>query len=319
MMKYSVTYAHKVVDFCLQKMDPHHIGITAGGNLIKYPGELLTRTANLTTFKLTWNSVLSTKDAQYMYLDIKNFYLSAPLDRYKYMKMPLALFPEWIQMQYDTDKLALNGFVYLEMSHVVRGLPQASILANKFLEKHLLPHGYFECPNTPGLWKHAIRPISFTLVVDNFGVKYVGKERVNHLIKCIKTKYELTKDWAGDLYCGVKLNWDHTACTLDISMPGYITNMLYKNKHCVPPKPQHCPYYPAPKQYGKQVQAPLPVDISPKLLPDDIKQIQHIVGSLLYYAWAVDIAVLMALSSIAIEQTKGTTHTIDKANSSLTI
>jgi hypothetical protein len=42
--------------------DPNCIQITAGGNLIKYPGKLLTRTANLTTSKLMWNSVLSTKD-----------------------------------------------------------------------------------------------------------------------------------------------------------------------------------------------------------------------------------------------------------------
>ncbi len=76
----TVTYTHVVVDFCPLKMDPHHIQITAGGNLIKYPGKLLTRTANRTTSKLMWNSVLSTKDAKYMCLDIKNFYLSAPLD-----------------------------------------------------------------------------------------------------------------------------------------------------------------------------------------------------------------------------------------------
>ncbi len=90
----TVTYVRVVIDFCPQKEDPHCIQITAGGNLIKYPGELLTRTADLTTSKLMWNSVLSTKDAKYMCLDIKNIYLSAPLDRYEYMKIPLALFPE---------------------------------------------------------------------------------------------------------------------------------------------------------------------------------------------------------------------------------
>jgi hypothetical protein len=76
----TITYARIVVDFRPQKMDPHHNRITAGGNLIKYLGKLLTRTANLTTSKLMWNSVLSTKDAWYMCLDIKNFYLSAPLN-----------------------------------------------------------------------------------------------------------------------------------------------------------------------------------------------------------------------------------------------
>jgi hypothetical protein len=91
--KQTVTYACVVVDYRPQKTDPHCIRITAGGNLINYLGKLSTRTADLTTSKLMWNSVISTAGAQYMCLDIKNFYLSAPLDRYKYMKMPLNLFP----------------------------------------------------------------------------------------------------------------------------------------------------------------------------------------------------------------------------------
>ncbi len=51
-------------------------------------------------------------------------------------------------------------------------------------------------------------PISFTLVVDGFGVKYTNKNDVNHLNKCLKTDYKLTKDWDGNLYCGIKLKWD---------------------------------------------------------------------------------------------------------------
>jgi hypothetical protein len=86
-----------------------------------------------------------------------------------------------------------------------------------------------------------------------------------------------------------------------------------KYKHRMPVKPQHCPYAPAPKQYGAKAQAPLPIDISQKLSPDEIKEIQRVIGSILYYACAVDITVLMALSSIAIEQSKGTTNTMAKA------
>jgi hypothetical protein len=66
----TVTYARVIVDFRPQKVGPHRIRITARGNLITYPGELSTRTANLSTSKLMWNSVLSTKGAQYMCLDI---------------------------------------------------------------------------------------------------------------------------------------------------------------------------------------------------------------------------------------------------------
>ncbi len=117
-----------------------------------------------------------------MCLDIENFYLSAPLNQYKYMKMPLDLFPNWTAKQYDLKQHALNSYIYLEMQQTVWGLPQAGIPANKILRQRLLPHGYYECNNTPGLWKHTTRPFSFTLLVDNFGVKYVGKEHVDHLI-----------------------------------------------------------------------------------------------------------------------------------------
>jgi hypothetical protein len=186
-----------------------------------------------------WNSILSTPGAKYMCLDIKNFYLTAPLDRYKYMKMPIALFPEWIVEQYNLNKYVYNSFIYLEMQRAVWGLLQAGILADKLLRQRLLPHGYFECANMPGLWKQKTRPIAFPLVVDDFGVKYVGKEHVDHLIAAIKEKYELVEDWSGDLYCGIKLAWDYNAQTLDISMPGYICKMLLKYKHQMPMRPQH--------------------------------------------------------------------------------
>jgi hypothetical protein len=96
-------------------------------------------------------------------------------------------------------------------------------------------------------------------------------------------------------------------------MPGYIKQLFLKYKHCMRDKPQHCPYAPAPKQYGAKAQAPLPVDISPKLSPREIKEIQHVISSILYYARAVDITVLMALSSIAIKQSKGMKNTMEKA------
>jgi hypothetical protein len=80
------------------------------------------------------------------------------------------------------------------MQRAVWGLPQAGILANNLLQKRLAPHGYYECKQTPGLWKHTSWPISFTLVVDNFGVKYTNKNDIDHLIASLKTDYELTKD-----------------------------------------------------------------------------------------------------------------------------
>jgi hypothetical protein len=109
------------------------------------------------------------------------------------MKIPLTIFPAWIVEQYDLNKHALHGLVHLEMSRAVWRLPQAGILANKCLRWKLAPFGYHESTNTPGLWYHKSRPITFNLVVDDFGVKYVSKEDVNHLITSIKMGYTFTK------------------------------------------------------------------------------------------------------------------------------
>ena len=64
------TYARVVVDYCPQKEDPNRIQIAIGGNLITYKGDTSTRTADLATSKQLWNSVLSTKGARYMCLDL---------------------------------------------------------------------------------------------------------------------------------------------------------------------------------------------------------------------------------------------------------
>ena len=49
------------------------------------------------------------------------------------------------------------------------------------------------------MWKHNIRPIKFTLVVDDFGVKYSEKEHNIHLKVALKKIYKLTIDWEGKL------------------------------------------------------------------------------------------------------------------------
>ena len=81
------TYARIVLGHRQQKADPNRIRITAGGNLIKYDDELSVRTADITTAKLHWNSVISTKNARYMCLDLSLFYLTTNLDYYDAFKL----------------------------------------------------------------------------------------------------------------------------------------------------------------------------------------------------------------------------------------
>ncbi len=95
-------------------------------------------------------------------------------------------------------------------------------------------------------------------------------------------------------------------------MPGYINKQLLKYEHLMQ-RVQHCPYSPEPKKYRTKAQSPLPQDNSQKLTNKEIKQVQKIVGSILYYSRAVDMTVLMVSSSIASEQTKSPDRTLEKA------
>jgi hypothetical protein len=128
--------------------------LTVGGNLIDYPGDVSTKTANLTTAKILFNSVPSTPKANFMGINLKNFYLNTPLDRYEYMRLSIDIIPDKIIDEYNLRPLVSNGYVYIEIRKGMYGLPQAGILANKLLTKRLALHGYAPTAHTHGLWRH---------------------------------------------------------------------------------------------------------------------------------------------------------------------
>ncbi len=105
--------------------------------------------------------------------------------------------------------LVLDGWVHIELRRAVWGLAHTGILANKWLHRKLASFGYYESVNTLGLWYQESRPISFTLVFDEFEVKYGSQEDTEHLISSIKKTYTLTKDWTGNFYCSITLDWDY--------------------------------------------------------------------------------------------------------------
>lgn len=52
----------------------------------------------------------------------------------------------------------------------------------------------------PGLWKHVCHSVYFTLMVDDFDVKYIKKENTEHLMTALHKNYEVEEDWMGSLY-----------------------------------------------------------------------------------------------------------------------
>jgi hypothetical protein len=63
--------------------------IMMGGNLVNYPDNCGTTTADLLTIKLMFNSIILTPNAKFMTINIKDFYLMTPMDQYKYFTMKL--------------------------------------------------------------------------------------------------------------------------------------------------------------------------------------------------------------------------------------
>jgi hypothetical protein len=60
------------------------------------------------------------------------------------------------------------------------GLKHGGLLANQLLQTLLAPFLYYTERHTPGLLLHNTRPIYFTVIVDDFVVKYVGKQHAEH-------------------------------------------------------------------------------------------------------------------------------------------
>jgi hypothetical protein len=96
--------------------------------------------------------------------------------------------------KYDLLNKSQNGKVYIEIQKGMYGFPQAGILANELLQCNMAKDGYRPTHHTHGHWTHDTHPISFSLVVDNFGVKYVVREHAEHLMVCIKENYKISSN-----------------------------------------------------------------------------------------------------------------------------
>jgi hypothetical protein len=156
--------------------EPNQTRLAVGGNRVHSLGNTGTPTTNLLTVKPLINSTISTPNAKYMTMDVKVFYLNTPMARYKYMQLQIANMPNDFIKHYQLTNLATpDRYVYCKIQKGMYVLPQARIISQQLLEKQLQQHGYHQSVTTPGLWKHNTQPISFTLVVNDFGVKYVGK------------------------------------------------------------------------------------------------------------------------------------------------
>eukprot|EP00957_Ditylum_brightwellii_P086500 6581706-Ditylum_brightwellii.AAC.1 len=128
------------------------------------------------------------------------------MERHEFMQLPLNMIPKEIVQEHELEKTAHNEKIYIQIEKGMCSLPQAGILANKLHTECLAVHGYRPWKHTAGLWKHEWHPIMFTLVINDFVIKYQGKKHVKHLLDVLKQHYEVTEDWSGTRYCGITID-----------------------------------------------------------------------------------------------------------------
>jgi hypothetical protein len=228
------------------------------------------------------------------------------------MVINLASLPQETIEKYDLNELAQDRKVYIEIQKGMYGLPQAGILANELLQRNLVKDGYRPTTHTHGLWTHDTHPISLSLVVDDFGVKYVGREHAEHLMTCIRKKYNISSDWNGTAYCGLTLHCYYKIRTVDVSMPGYIKAALHKYQYPAPARPEHAQHIWNPPSYGAKTQFVNEPTPSPTLSDKKVNKLQQLTGTLLYYARAVDPTLIIPINVSASEQSNATEITADK-------
>ena len=278
---------------------------TYGGDISDYQGPTAAQTADMVSIKVLLNATVS-EGARFITADIKDFYLGTPMEVKEYMRIHLTQIPPESRAKYVREGLVKDEHVLAEVSKGIYGLKQAGLLAQQKLMHHLKKHGYTPISSaTPCLFKHQTRNVVFSLVVDDFGIKFKLDEDANHLIEVLRMEYTVKDDWLGSQYVGFKIQHNREEGKLSLSMPGYLKEAASRFEIDTSVKVDN-PM--APQTESGEVAS---------ASSQQQKRLQQIIGVLLYYARAVDPTILTRVSKLSTQQKDPTVATLKAAERAL--
>jgi hypothetical protein len=194
-------------------------------------------------------------DAEFMSIDIKDFYLNTALPRSEWMRIQVKFIFPAILAKYKLHQYIHNGAILFQVVKSLYGLPYTGKFSQDALIEHLAAHGYHQTiTTTTCLFRHENNGIAFTLVVDDFGVKFKNKEAAQHLIDCLKLRYPITINWNATKYLGMTLRFDKVHRFVGLSIPGYIDKLL--QRFPAPGRGANSPAIYTPPHYGSKIQEP---------------------------------------------------------------
>jgi hypothetical protein len=121
------------------------------------------------------------------------------------------------------------------------------------------------------------------LVVNDIGVRYTSRADADHFKATLETAYQVSTDWTGSQYCGLTfLQWDYTAHTRDVSMPGYIESALHRFQHPMPATPELSPHPVQKPNYGAKTQNAMLPDATTALDATEKQRVLEVLGMLLF-------------------------------------
>ncbi len=136
----------------------------------------------------------------------------------------------------------------------------------------------------------------------------MGIKHFDHLLVVLQWYHLVQTNMAGNKIAGLNVQWDFPSKQVRIDMKSYVNDLLLSLNWLMHKRPQLLPFTATLIAYGQKSQYTPDKDTSAPLSPECIKRVQKIIGSLLYYAQAVDNKLLVALNAVSARQAKATVH-----------
>ena len=215
-----------------------------------------------------------------MVIDISNIYIRNDLEEFQYIIFAMDRIPQEIIKEYNlTTIVHKDGYCYAEIRKAMYRLRESGYIANIELKRILGLEGYVPSRFTPGLFTHKNRDIAFSLVVDDFGVRYTKKEDAEHLVKTIQGRHPIKTDCEPTFYLGVTLEFNYEDRTCKMSMPGYVKQALIKFQHKFK-KTTNSPSPFMPPVYGQKIQM-ASIDKTSPMTKQQTKILRQVCGTFL--------------------------------------
>lgn len=285
---------------------------TAGGNILQYDGKTKANVADIQTVKTLINSAISTANGDWFTADITDFYLGTPLDEPEYLIIQRSQLSQQYQDKYNDPRYWKNDTILMKVVKTIYGLKQSGLLSQKALVQHLKDNGYAQTKSNECLFTNLDNTVQFSLVVDDFGIKYTNIDNAKHLVSVLQMKYGVTVDWKGTKYLGMHIDFQKEKGRVHISMPTYVDKALSKLDHKAKSYKTHSAVKFQKLEYSK-AQIIMDEDTSRKLDPVETKRLQSIIGIFLYYARIIDSTMLPAVNILSTKQSNPTTNDLAAA------